>query len=171
MKTNYTVTVRRLTAPDEWIEAIKSTIGGKSIGKGTTWRRMLNAGHSPIRSQLYRIVMDGIPSFVSVHFARHKIGCEHYVQSMRDDRGGGDDVGRMTPVLHTMDVNAQAMMTIARARLCFQSHELTREVMQYILIELAKIDNDLASMCVPMCEYRGGKCPELRPCKRVVKIY
>lgn len=42
--------------------------------------------HSPIRTQEYLIKMEGIPSFVSGHFCRHKIGCEHYVQTNRDDR-------------------------------------------------------------------------------------
>ena len=42
--------------------------------------------HSPMRTQLFWIEMKMIPTFVSVHLTRHKVGTEHWVQTNRDDR-------------------------------------------------------------------------------------
>src|SRR5687768_12656406 len=48
--------------------------------------------HSPVRVRMFWLELLEIPTFVSVHLTRHKIGVDHFVQSMRDDRGGaGDD--------------------------------------------------------------------------------
>jgi hypothetical protein len=152
------IEVRRLTAPDEWKELCSATRGGKPVIL-TTWGEMLHKEHSPIRSQWYRIRMEGIPAFVSVHFVRHKIGVEHYVQSMRDDRGGDGTEDRNTPVLHVMDANAQAIMNMARKRLCSMSHKETKEVMIKIKSEMFNVDEELADIMFPQCCYRGF-CPE-----------
>lgn len=119
--------------------------------------------HSPLRTQLFWIEMSGIPSFVSVHLVRHKIGVEHFVQSLRDDRGGRGDEGRNTPVNHSMLINAQALMTIAHARLCNKSHSKTIEVMKAIAGEIWSEDPDLYPFLIPKCKYLG-RCIELKPC-------
>jgi hypothetical protein len=107
--------------------------------------------------------MEGIPSFVSVHFVRHKIGVEHYVQSMRDDRGGDGTEDRDTPVIHVMDANAQAIMNIARKRLCRMAHAKTVEVMELIKSAMMEVDSTLADEMEAQCFYRG-LCPEDRQC-------
>ena len=69
--------------------------------------------HSPIRTQLFKVEMLDIPTFVSVHFVRHTQGVTHFVKSNRKDRGGKDDVDRWTPVNHGMLCNAQALINMA----------------------------------------------------------
>jgi len=123
---------------------------------------MYRCEHSPIRTQIFAIYMYGIKSFVSVHFVRHKIGVEHFVESNRDDK---TDIiaDRNTPVNHMMICNAQSLINMARKRLCHKAHPETIEVMELIKNDLFKVDPDLASILVPECQYRG-KCYELKPC-------
>jgi hypothetical protein len=109
--------------------------------------------------------MHGIPSFVSTHLVRHKIGIEHYVESFRDDRGGTGNENRLTPVNHGMLLNAQALIQISRKRLCYKSHSKTIAVWTKVRNEIAIIDQDLAMAMVPECVYRNGLCPELLECK------
>ena len=155
------VTAQRLTDRDAWREAAAATMGGRLPTK-TTWADLLRCEHSPIRAVWYRVRME-VPAFVSVHFVRHKVGVEHYVQSLRDDRGGVGSEGRLTPVLHLMDCNAQALMGMARKRLCRQAHEQTQAAMWLIAEAIEGIDPELAGVMVPQCQY-VGECRELRRC-------
>jgi hypothetical protein len=133
--------------------------------------------HSPVRARMFWIELAGIPTFVSVHLVRHKHGVEHFVQSMRDDRGGaGDDVvNRNTPVNHGMLINAQAIITISRKRLCYAASGKTVATWRRLRKEMAGVDADLAYYMVPECVYRGGVCPEFRECKpgleKVMRAY
>lgn len=131
-------------------------------------KRIYRNEHSPIRSQLFCISMYGIPTFVSTHFVRHNVGViGHYCKTQRDDRIGdteGDAHDRWTPTNHGILCNAQALINIARKRLCHTSHLATIEVMRGILCEVAEIDPDLANRMVPECVYRGFVCHEDRIC-------
>ncbi len=120
--------------------------------------------HSPIRTQIFWIEMRAIPSFVSVHLVRHKIGVEHFVKSLRNDRCGKGDETRESPVNHAMLINAAALIQMARKRLCVQAHVKTRHVMQAMKDAVARVDPALVQFMVPECEYRGGFCHELKPC-------
>ena len=120
--------------------------------------------HSPIRTQLFWVEMHDIPTFVSVHLVRHKIGVEHFVQSNRKDRGGDDDVDRNTPVNHAMLINAQSLINMCRDRLCYQASPETRKVVEDIKAHIWLIDQALYKYLVPECIYRGGNCPQPKPC-------
>jgi len=122
--------------------------------------------HSPIRTQIFMVEMIGIPTFVSVHFVRHKIGVEHFVLTNRDDRGGDTKANRMTPVNHGMLINAEALINMARKRLCGKAHPQTQAVMMRIKEAIKKVDSSLYKYLVPNCEYRG-KCVEPNPCKAI----
>ena len=128
-------------------------------------RDIYKCEHSPIRTQIFWIRMFDIPSFVSVHFVRHKIGVEHFVQTNREDRGGEPDAGRWSLVNHGMLINAQALIQIARKRLCNQSHTETIKTMLNIKTAIAEVDPFLCGFLVPECIYRNGYCPELKPCR------
>jgi thymidylate synthase ThyX len=129
------------------------------------YKKQLIAKHSPIRTQMYTIEMRGIPSFVSVHFVRHKIGVEHFVQSMRTDRKNVSEVSdRNTPVNHLMFCNAESIMNMSYKRLCNCASKETRDVMKEILYKIDEFDPILASQLMPTCFYRGGYCPEPKCC-------
>ena len=129
--------------------------------------QMYRAEHSPIRCRMFWIELRGIPTFVSVHLTRHKHGVEHFVQSNRDDLYLAPDavVDRNTPVNHGMLINAQALITISRKRLCLKAHAKTVAVWSRLRRAMQDVDPDLARAMVPECVYRNGFCPELRVCK------
>ena len=130
-----------------------------------TLEKIYECEHSPIRTQLFWIELYDIPSFVSVHFARHNIGVTHFVKTNRDDITGqlDSDINRLTPVNHAMLINAQALINMARKRLCHKAHEKTWDVMTEIRNKMLDVDVDLYMKLVPDCVYRG-KCHELKPC-------
>lgn len=128
--------------------------------------KLYKSEHSPIRTQMFWIEMIDIPTFVSVHFVRHKIGVEHFVKSNREDRPGySGDNGRNQPVNHAMFCNAQSLIFMARRRLCFSAHIDTVRVMHLIRRKIKAIDPWLYPHLVPECHYRMGYCPEIKPCK------
>lgn len=129
-------------------------------------KRMYQSEHSPIRTQMFVVEMQDIPTFVSVHLVRHKVGVEHYVRSNREDRGGNDKADRATPVNHMMLLNAQSLINMSRKRLCTQASKETRQVMSEIYKQVYEIDRELAECMVPECEYRG-KCYEFKSCGRM----
>ena len=45
--------------------------------------KLFMSEHSPIRTIQYWVELQGIPSFVSTHLVRHKLGIEHFVESNR----------------------------------------------------------------------------------------
>ena len=64
---------------------------------------------------------------------------------------------------HTIRVNAQALITISRKRLCRQASKETREVWAAVIEAVRAVEPELASVCVPDCVYRGH-CNEMKPC-------
>ena len=126
--------------------------------------KMFKSEHSPIRTQMYWIEMKDIPTYVSVHLVRHKIGVEHFVKSNRPDRGGEDGiVDRNTPINHAMLINAQSLINMARKRLCSKASTETQVVMLQINKAIRECDPELANAMVVDCVYRGG-CYEFGGC-------
>jgi hypothetical protein len=135
-----------------------SYTAGKEVSPSLN--RMYKSEHSPIRTQIFIVEMIDIPTYCSVHFTRHKIGVEHFVKA---NRRTVEVVTRTTPVNHMMLINAQALINMARVRLCNKSDKITIQVMRMIKEEIEKIDPDLYEYLVPNCIYRKS-CPELKPC-------
>ena len=137
--------------------------------------RWYRAEHSPIRCLLWWIDLRGIPYRVSVHLARHKIGVEHFVSTTRPDLApdGGSD-SKSAPVNHGMLVNAQALITMSRKRLCYRSHHQTVETWLRVRRAVGEHDPDLRDAMVPECVYRA-RCPEMTEChigeKTVRRMY
>ena len=146
-----------------------------TIGKTTTkqptekWLKdLVEAEHSPIRELWFGIKME-IPYWVSVHFVRHHIGINHYVQTQRTDRTGlnRDTLPQGQMVSHIMSVNAQELIFMAHKRLCKQASEETRKVMQAIVRLVIDAAPYMKDVLVPLCAYRNGKCTEMFSCKKV----
>lgn len=156
------IVVTKLT--DEYLlkRACQFTTGGLDSSR-VTFDKMYRCEHSPIRTQMFLIEMYNIPTFVSVHLVRHKIGVEHFVKSNRDDRGGNGTEDRYTPVNHMMFCNAQALINMSRKRLCLKAHAETQVIMLKIKQGVDLCDSYLAKYMVKECEYRNG-CYELKSC-------
>jgi hypothetical protein len=158
-----TVEITKLTTATIMQEACAVTMGKPH--STVSLFDMYNCEHSPIRTQLFWVKLYDIPAFVSTHLVRHKVGVEHFVKSLRDDRCGEGNETRNSPVNHFMLINAQALINMARKRLCYKAHNATREVMCSIVTAIEQVDKALAANLVPECKYRNG-CHELTPCRR-----
>ena len=126
--------------------------------------------YSPIRYLRFSFLID-CPSWVSVHLCRH-VHAQPYVSSQRNDRQQAYDRNNApqdAPVTMILDVNAEELMAIANKRLCRQASEETRAVVQMMCNEAATVTPELAGLLVPMCQYHGGVCHEMRPCGEGVK--
>jgi hypothetical protein len=147
-----------------------NTIGKKvtSSNVDSYWKeKILLSEHSPIRELWFGIKME-IPYWVSVHFVRHHIGVNHYVQTQRSDRTGENRSTKRQDeiVSHIMSINAQELINMAHKRLCKQASVETRQVMQLIVDEVNKLHSEFKKVLVPNCIYRNGKCTEFFPCNK-----
>lgn len=61
-------------------------------------------------------------------------------------------------------MNAEALMNMAHKRLCSKASAETVAVVGTIRDKVRNVDPDLADHMVPQCIYRGGICPEAKPC-------
>jgi len=164
------VNVEKVTNEELFKKACEATIHSKS---NVSLKRMYQAEHSPIRTQMFWIEFENIPDYVLVDFLRHKIGVEWFVRSLRSDRGGPKDpteINRLTPRFAACLINAQALIAMARKRLCYKADIRTVAWMQRIKSAVQNVDSDLASVMVPDCIYKNGKCTELKPCGRLQAI-
>lgn len=160
------ITVTKLTDEKLMQAACSATMRGRE--SKMTLDRIYKAKHSPIRTQIFWIVMENIPTFVSVHFVRHSQGVTHFVGTNREDRGG-ELANRLTPINHSMLANAEALMNMSYKRLCGQASAETYEVMQRIKEEIMWVDPALYPHLVRECEYRNGICPEFKCCGNLYK--
>lgn len=152
-----------------WVKTCTlNTVGKKSLTDPTSeWKKkLLLAEHSPLRELWFGIRME-IPYYVSVHYVRHHIGVNHYVQSQRNDRQANYDRTKApqdAPVSHIISVNAQELVFMAHKRLCKQADPATRTVMQEIVKQVVAVCPEFEEVLVPLCKYRNGVCTEFFSC-------
>lgn len=120
--------------------------------------------HSVIRTQIFKILMLDIPSFVSTHFVRHSAVWQlHFVKTNRDDRNWDKEANRLTPVNHWMILNAEHLIDMSKKRLCWKSHKNTIQVMEKIKNRISEIDKPLADNMLANCVHQW-RCPEFSSC-------
>lgn len=148
-----------------------NTIGKKSMVNlpNDRWKkRLLESGHSPIRTLWFAFRME-IPYWVSVHYVRHKIGVEHFVESQRNDRQNKynrNEAPQNEIVSHVMYVNADELIKMCHARLCKQASPETQDIMKKIVELVLETNPEFKTVLVPRCVYRNGKCTEFFPCNK-----
>lgn len=164
MNNKINIVIKKLTDETILRRACDMTRKPGMVPSQMTLKKIYRCEHSPMRTQIFWIELQGLETFVSVHFVRHKHGVEHYIESNRDDRGGTGKEDRYTPVNHGMLINAQAITNMSLKRLCYASHPTT--VAQWMKVKKAMkaVDPDLSDVMVPAC-VQTGFCPELRECK------
>lgn len=156
---------------DDWMEVYRRALitAGKHRSKIPTseWiEAILEARHSPIRRAVYSFEFTSIPSNTSVHFCRH-VHAQPYVSSLRNDRQeklDGDAAPRCSPVDMILDINAEELMVMANKRLCAQAAPVTRAIMQGMAKLAGEATPEIRRFLVPMCQYHGGTCHEMRGC-------
>lgn len=131
---------------------------------------LLISEHSPIRLIKINWLWSNIKSWITVHFARHHIGCEKWISTQRTDRTGVDrnKSTQDTLVRMEMEANAQALINIGKVRLCHQASKETREYMQDLKTTIKLLGEDgeiLSNVIVPQCIYRCGCSESFGNCK------
>lgn len=136
------------------------------------WKRdILRARHSPIRRLHFAFLLEDVPYWVSVHLCRH-VHAQPYVRSQRNDRQDDYDRDNATqgaPVTMIWDMNAEELMVIANKRLCHQASIETRALVSMMCEAVAEHCPEFKPFLVPLCEYRGGVCPEMFSCGKCVR--
>jgi hypothetical protein len=158
------IAIKKHTGIEEARRAIATTMD-KGFSSSATLEQIYTWMHSPIRTQIFEITMEDIPTFVSVHLVRHT--AQHpqpFVTSKRKDRGGDGTEDRYTPVDMTWWCNAEALIEIAGQRLCYKASKETRDVIMKLRNEMFSVDPDLAFNMVPNCVLQGGYCREPKSC-------
>lgn len=170
------VTLRKCPSEEDWLWVKECTLNtvGKKLKSSTTEvafeykEKLLLAEHSPIRELWFGFRLE-IPYWVSVHLVRHHIGCNHYVQTQRNDRQTKYDRNNAPQgqiVSHIFSINAQELVQLAHKRLCYQASPETREVVKLMCDEVIKQCPEFKKLLVPLCIYRNGKCTEMFPCEK-----
>lgn len=142
---------------------------GKDIIKTPSdeWkRRILKARHSPIRYLRFSFYIE-CPYWVSVHLCRH-VHAQPYVKSQRNDRQSEYDRNKAPQdemVSMIWDMNAEELITICNKRLCNQTADLTRELVQQIRDLVVENCPEFKYELVPICE-REHICNEMKPCAK-----
>jgi thymidylate synthase ThyX len=170
------ITMLEYPTEQDWYECKRRalvTVGKDKFAPPTDeWKhKILNARHSPIRRLRFSFLIEDIPSWVSVHLCRH-IHAQPYVKSQRNDRQNEYDRNKAqqdAPVSMIWDMDAEELMIIANKRLCMQASTETREVVQAVCALVGTKCPEFLPFLVPMCQYQGGFCHEVKPCGRYEK--
>ena len=176
------VSIRRLVGPEYMSGALRATAGKDMyIIKEPSvriFKQMVDTAggvpHSPLRTVNYRVYVEDVMSWVTIHFVRHHIGVQFYIKSQRDDRQvdpkADRGAARQDTLINMMfDINANSLLTMAQARLCYKASPDTRAVMSAIKDELLNgdiYDVVLADAMKPPCEWYG-KCFEPKSCGKI----
>lgn len=154
----------------DWMLAKKCTLVtvGKDSEKAPTleWKKkLLAAGHSPIRTLEFCFRLNDIPYWVATHLVRH-VHAIPFVKTQRTDRTGIDrnELPQNAPVSMCWFMNAEELITIAHKRLCAQASLETRIVVRKICDLVLEKCPEFEGLLVPLCEYRNDKCTEMFPC-------
>lgn len=170
------VDVIRLVGPEHVRMTLNVTSGrgANSLGELSVadWRKIVRTSkgvpHSPIRVVTYRVIVERVPYWVAMHFRTHHVGVQFYISSQRGE-SCRDDLPQGAPVDMVFDINAGALLTMARARFCLRAAEETRHVMGEIRNKIIEY-GDWFDLVV--AEYMGsqclwGECFEPQSCKAV----
>ena len=156
---------------EDWMEVKRRAL--VTIGKAPVsppddeWKRaILRARHSPIRYLTFSFLIE-CPYWVANHLVRHHVGAQPYVRSQRNDRQDEYDREKApqdAPVVMILDLNAEALITLANKRLCAQASARTQELVGRMCLLAEGSCPEIKDELVPMCERNGGVCHELNPC-------
>lgn len=172
------VTINLIRIPSEEDILLCKKCAFATIGKETDklpsreWLHdIMEARHSPIRELHFAFEFIGLPSYIATHFARHK-HARPYIQTQRNDRQDKYDRRKApqdAPVIMFLCMEGEEIQIIANKRTCMLADQATRVVAQ-AMCDLVEYNAPYCNgLLVPMCEYHGGVCHEMKPCGRCKK--
>lgn len=160
----------------EWsevLDACRATVSKKFLNKEPSKefkKALVICEHSPLRTIWVKWRWQGLPSYIATHFARHHIGFEKWISTQRNDRQKKYDrreAPQAAPVTFIGEGNGQALINMAKVRLCTTADPDTRSQMEDLKYELHPTEPEISWAMVPACIYRAG-CPEStcdNPCR------
>jgi hypothetical protein len=171
------VTFKRLIGPEYLLPAMRVTQGKdmyeNKLPTKETWLKMLLSEHSSDRSIVYRIYCEDVPYYTHVHIIRHHIGFQPHVMSQRHDKEREDrPQGALVDMF--FDANAQALINIARKRLCYKADKTAQDLVEKmkwsLVYEGDEYDKVLGLLLARPCSWYPGYCAEPHPCGRIVGV-
>jgi thymidylate synthase ThyX len=133
----------------------------------SAWKhKILKAEHSPIRELIIRATFENVPRWIADQLARHHIGFQPYMGTMRPDRGNHKPRNEQSLTDETvikLTMNAQALINVCHERLCNVVSKETRELWERFIEMIRVLEPELAFYCVPSCINRAY-CKELKTC-------
>ena len=177
------VTLLRFPTEGDWLEVKRRALvtAGLNVKNlpDLQWRRdILEARHSPIRDLKFSFLLEEIPYWVAMHLRTHVHDCPNgdefdpYVKSQRDDRQSLYERGKAPqdqPVNMIIDMSGEQLMNLSNKRLCNQTALETKRVVQLMCLCVSEECPEFEGLLVPMCEYQGYVCHEMKPCGRYPK--
>lgn len=162
----FSVVVEKITDVGLLQHANEATMRFGRTSKTDLWDAYMSE-HSSIRTQKFIVTLQNVPLFVATHLLRHGVGNTPFVGSQRHDNGG-EDAGRWTTTDMVLDTNADALISMAKLRLCNRASEETQFIFDAIKKCVGVLDKDLAFFMRPKCVYRNGLCGEgARTCGKI----
>lgn len=170
------ITILRWPTDEDWLEVKRRALVTAGLSPrdnpSQEWKEdILRARHSPIRYLQFSFLLEEIPSWVSVHLVRH-VHAQPYVKSQRNDRQADYDRTKApqdAPVNMIWDLNGEEMLTVANKRLCNLASPETRQVVLYMKELILRHCPEFRPFLVPMCEYHGHVCHEMKSCGKCMK--
>lgn len=135
------------------------------------WIKQICANHSTLRSIKFRMV-DTRPKSVVMQIIRATKGHpQPEVQSSRPDWTGRErSSDPYEDKLFMQDHTAESFIEMAKQRLCNHTEKNTHEFMVEMVMALRENKDPFLQAvgfcCAPSCGWFGGKCPELKSCRR-----
>jgi len=165
----------------DYREACKITEGRDLFNEDSTykpkneveyWIKQICANHSTLRSIHFRLV-DTRPKSVIMQIIRATKGHpQPEVQSSRPDWNNGKERSSdpYEDKLFMQDHTAESFVEMAKQRLCNRTEERTRKFMLELVVSLRESKEPFLQAvgfcCAPACCWLGGRCPEIKGCKR-----
>lgn len=176
-----TVTLLEHPTEKDWIEVKRRAM--VTIGKDTfkspdmTWKHaILNARHSPIRYLRFSFYIE-LKYWVAcelrthVHDMPYVSDFDVYIKSQRNDRQCYYDrnaARQDAPVNMIIDINGEQIQILANKRLCAQATKEARDVVKEMCRLVLEQCPEFDGLLVPMCEYHGGVCHEMKLCGKLL---
>ena len=168
---SFSVEILKHPTEEDWMLCKQCTL--MTVNKHTCsaasdeWKvKLLESGHSPIRTLQFCFKITDLPYWISVHLARH-VHSTPFVSTQRNDRQDKYDrkqAPQDAPVNMCWYMNAEELINVAHKRLCYQASVETRQVVEEICKQVISLNPEFKSVLVPNCYYRGGVCTEFYPC-------
>lgn len=168
------ITLVKYPSDEDWMLCKKCalvTVWKEPVEHPTAeWKhKILEARHSPIRVLRFMFYLEGIPYCNAMHLCRH-VHAQPFVSSQRNDRQNmydRNEAKQNAPVNMYWEMSSEELMQISNKRLCNLADEETRNIVKEMCALVEDKCPEFKGLLVPMCEYNGWVCHEMKPCGHI----